>query len=70
LRIPALAKGTRWRFSHPRLRRKAFIAETPYDDEGDDERNVQALIGLSRAKSNGVTARPARPVPKAVDRRR
>ena len=33
---------------HPKLRGKTFIAETPYDDPDDDERNVRALIKLSR----------------------
>jgi deoxyribonuclease IV len=64
------AEGFRRILSNPRLRRKAFIAETPYDDEGDDERNVHALIGLSQSKANGVAPRAPRPVPKAVDRRR
>lgn len=41
-------EGFRRILSHPKLRGKAFIAETPYDNEGDDSRNVQALISLCR----------------------
>ena len=39
-------EGFRRILSHPQLRGKAFIAETPYDNEGDDLRNVQALWKL------------------------
>ena len=39
-------EGFRRILSHPQLRGKAFIAETPYDAEGDDLRNVQALWNL------------------------
>lgn len=30
------------------LAHSVFIAETPVDEEGDEERNVQALKGLAR----------------------
>jgi deoxyribonuclease-4 len=33
---------------HPKLRKKAFILETPVDNEGDDLKNVNALKELSR----------------------
>jgi deoxyribonuclease-4 len=39
-------EGFRRILSHPKLRGKAFIAETPIDNEGDDLRNVQMLISL------------------------
>jgi deoxyribonuclease IV len=36
-----------WRIlSHPKLRHKPFILETPVDNEGDDQRNVNALKNL------------------------
>ncbi len=41
-------EGFRRILSHPKLRAKAFIAETPVDQEGDDLRNVQMLISLCR----------------------
>ena len=47
-------EGFRRILSHPKLRGKAFIAETPYDNEGDDLRNVQALKNLCR-KSRTIT---------------
>jgi deoxyribonuclease-4 len=47
-------EGFRRILSHPKLRGKAFIAETPYDDEGDDLRNVQMLQTLCR-KSHTTT---------------
>lgn len=36
--------------THPKLRGKAFIAETPYDDEGDDARNVAMLKALAQKR--------------------
>jgi len=36
----------RWLLNDPRFDRCAFIAETPVDEEGDEERNVQALKRL------------------------
>ena len=47
-------EGFRRILSHPKLRGKAFIAETPYDNEGDDLRNVQTLKDLCR-KSRTTT---------------
>ena len=47
-------EGFRRILSHPKLRGKAFIAETPYDTEGDDLRNVEALKNLCR-KSRTIT---------------
>jgi deoxyribonuclease IV len=40
-------KGFRRILRHPKLREKAFILETPVDEEGDDRRNVDALKRLS-----------------------
>jgi deoxyribonuclease IV len=36
----------RWLLNDPRFDHCAFIAETPVDEEGDEERNVSALRGL------------------------
>ena len=36
----------RWLLNDPRFARCAFIAETPNDEEGDEERNVRALQRL------------------------
>lgn len=49
-------EGFRRILSHPKLRGKAFIAETPYDAEGDDLRNVQALKSLC-PKSRTITTK-------------
>ncbi len=40
--------------NHPKLRDKAFILETPIDNEGDDQRNVDTLKALCR-KSRTTT---------------
>jgi deoxyribonuclease IV len=40
-------QGFRRILHHPKLRRKAFILETPYEEEGDDARNLEALKRLS-----------------------
>jgi deoxyribonuclease-4 len=40
--------GFRRILRHPKLRTKAFILETPVDEEGDDRKNVQALKRLSQ----------------------
>ncbi len=37
--------------THPKLRSKAFILETPIDEEGDDQRNVDALRRLARRRA-------------------
>ncbi len=47
-------EGFRRILSHPKLRGKAFIAETPYDRDGDDLRNVETLKNLCR-KSRTIT---------------
>lgn len=39
-------EGFRRLLSHPKLRTKAFILETPVDEEGDDARNVEKLKSL------------------------
>jgi deoxyribonuclease-4 len=40
--------GFRRILNHPELRTKAFILETPVDEEGDDARNVDKLKSLCR----------------------
>jgi len=40
-------QGFRRILTHPQLRDKAFILETPVDEEGDDQRNVDALKRLA-----------------------
>ena len=40
--------GFRGILTHPELKTKAFILETPIDKEGDDKRNVDALKALSK----------------------
>ena len=44
-------EGFRRILRHPKLRGKAFILETPYEEEGDDARNLATLKRLCR-KSN------------------
>jgi deoxyribonuclease-4 len=39
--------GFRRILTHPGLRSKPFILETPVDEEGDDQKNVDALKRLS-----------------------
>jgi deoxyribonuclease-4 len=46
--------GFRRILTHPRLRSKAFILETPVDKEGDDRRNLDTLKELCR-KSRTTT---------------
>lgn len=36
-------------FAHPRLRGKAYILETPFEEEGDDARDIAALKRLAGA---------------------
>jgi deoxyribonuclease-4 len=43
-------EGFRRILTHPVLRAKPFILETPVDEEGDDQRNIDALKVLSRAR--------------------
>lgn len=40
--------GFRRILNHPDLRRKAFVLETPVDQPGDDQRNVEQLKALCR----------------------
>ncbi|HTR37239.1 MAG TPA: deoxyribonuclease IV [Bryobacteraceae bacterium] len=44
-------KGFRAILTHPKLREKAFILETPFDEEGDEERNMEMLRKLSRKRA-------------------
>ncbi|MBM3812201.1 MAG: deoxyribonuclease IV [Acidimicrobiia bacterium] len=46
---------------HPKLRHKAFILETPIDDDGDDERNLSTLRRLAVAHPHGVPRRDSSP---------
>ena len=39
--------GFRAILQHPRLRKKPFILETPVDEEGDDQRNIDTLKRLA-----------------------
>jgi len=41
-------EGFRRILNHPKLREKAFVLETPIDQPGDDQRNVDALKSLCR----------------------
>ncbi len=45
--------GFRRILTHPKLRGKAFILETPVDKDGDDKRNVDTLKQLSRGSAQG-----------------
>jgi deoxyribonuclease IV len=45
--------GFRRILTHPKLRGKAFILETPVDKDGDDKRNVDTLKQLSRGSVQG-----------------
>jgi deoxyribonuclease-4 len=49
-------KAFRRILTHPKLREKAFILETPVEQEGDDRRNVETLKRLCR-KSRMTTTR-------------
>ena len=48
--------GFRRILTHPKLRSKAFILETPVDREGDDRRNIETLKSLCR-KSRITTSK-------------
>lgn len=43
--------GFRALLGHAKLRKKAFILETPVDEEGDDRRNVEVLKRLARGRT-------------------
>jgi len=47
--------GFRRILTHPKLRNKAFILETPVDREGDDRRNLDTLKSLWKKKSTTTT---------------
>jgi deoxyribonuclease-4 len=47
--------GFRRILTHPKLREKAFILETPVDQEGDDRRNLDTLKSLWKTKSTTTT---------------
>ena len=47
--------GFRRILTHPKLRHKAFILETPVDKEGDDQRNLDTLKSLWKKKSTTTT---------------
>jgi deoxyribonuclease-4 len=47
--------GFRRILTHPKLRNKAFILETPVDQEGDDRRNLDTLKSLWKKKSTTTT---------------
>jgi hypothetical protein len=49
-------EGFRRSLRHPKLRNKAFVLETPYDDEGDDARSLETLKRLCR-KSSTITTK-------------
>ena len=47
--------GFRRILNHPKLRTKAFILETPVDEEGDELRNMETLKKLCRKSSTTIT---------------
>jgi deoxyribonuclease-4 len=47
--------GFRRILNHPKLREKAFILETPVDDEGDERSNLETLKRLCRKSSTTIT---------------
>ncbi|HYL74835.1 MAG TPA: deoxyribonuclease IV [Bryobacteraceae bacterium] len=47
--------GFRAILNHPKLRRKAFILETPHEEEGDERRNIETLKKLCRKSSTTLT---------------
>lgn len=60
-------EGFRRILTHPLLRSKPFILETPYEDEGDDRRNLDVLKELSepavakkRAAKKATREKPSR----------
>lgn len=48
-------EGFRRILNHPKLRNKAFILETPNDEEGDERRNIETLKNLCRKSSTTST---------------
>lgn len=47
--------------THPKLRAKAFILETPIDEEGDDLKNVEALKRAAKLKKLDYAGKAVRP---------
>jgi deoxyribonuclease-4 len=47
--------GFRRILTHPKLRNKAFILETPVDKDGDEQRNLDKLKLLWKKKSTATT---------------
>lgn len=48
--------------AHPKLRGKAFISETPVEEDGDDQRNLDTLKGLAPARLRAAAPlKPAAP---------
>jgi deoxyribonuclease-4 len=47
--------GFRRILTHPKLRQKAFILETPVDKDGDEQRNLDTLKSLWKKKSTTTT---------------
>jgi hypothetical protein len=48
-------EGFRRILNHPKLRQKAFILETPIDEEGDDVRNIETLKKLCRKSRTTIS---------------
>ena len=48
-------EGFRRILTHPSLRKKAFILETPVDDEGDERSNLETLKTLCRKSRTTIT---------------
>ncbi len=48
--------GFRRILTHPKLRSKAFILETPVDQDGDEQRNLDTLKSLCRKVSPNKTS--------------
>ena len=49
-------EGFRRILTHPKLREKAFILETPHDEPGEGKRDVEALKRLSQRETKRVRA--------------
>ncbi len=47
-------EGFRRILAHPKLRNKAFILETPVDNDGDDKRDVETLKNLWQNKAQSI----------------
>ena len=54
-------EGFRRILCHRQLRNKAFILETPYDEEGDDRRNLDTLKRLSGKDAAKTASSKSRP---------